>query len=115
MLLLCVLLNTSGRCKVATVGDVSSSMHITTYQSLRIQLVQNVPDHGPMRSGTFRANINVDKTYSLEHFVYLVGLHIYYKMVHGPYNNKLGPILFAVVLWGREKSLKALQDSQFVA
>ena len=24
-----------------------------------------------------------------KHFVYLVGLHIYYKMIHGPYNVKL--------------------------
>ena len=25
----------------------------------------------------------------IQHFVYLVGLHIYYKMIHGPYNIKL--------------------------
>ena len=31
----------------------------------------------------------MNKTYSLKHFVYLVGLHIYYKMIHGPYNVKL--------------------------
>ena len=31
----------------------------------------------------------LNKTYSLKHFVYLVGLHIYYKMIHGPYNVKL--------------------------
>ena len=30
---------------------------ITTYQSLRIQLVQNVPDDGPMKSEKCRANI----------------------------------------------------------
>ena len=36
--------------------DVSSSTRITTYQSLRIQLVQNAPDDGPMRSETCRAN-----------------------------------------------------------
>ena len=24
----------------------------------------------------------------LKHFVYLVGLHIYYKMIHDPYNIK---------------------------
>ena len=35
--------------------DVSSSTRITTYQSLRIQLVQNAPDDGPMRSETCRA------------------------------------------------------------
>ena len=28
----------------------------------------------------------LNKTHSLKHFVYLVGLHIYYKMIHGPYN-----------------------------
>jgi hypothetical protein len=31
----------------------------------------------------------MNKTQSLENFVYLVGLHIYYKMIHGPYNIKL--------------------------
>ena len=36
------------------------SMRITTYQSLRIQLVQNAPDDGPMRSETCRANISVE-------------------------------------------------------
>ena len=33
----------------------------------------------------------LNKTQSLKHFVYLVGLHIYYKMIHGPYNIKLLP------------------------
>ena len=31
----------------------------------------------------------MNKTQSLKDFVYLVGLHIYYKMIHGPYNIKL--------------------------
>ena len=31
----------------------------------------------------------MNKTQSLKNFVYLVGLHIYYKMIHGPYNIKL--------------------------
>ena len=63
VVLLCVLLDTSRL-------DVSSSTRSsTTYQSLRIQLVQNAPDDG--------------------HFVYLVGLHIYYKMIHGPYSVML--------------------------
>ena len=31
----------------------------------------------------------MNKTYSLKHFVYFVELHIYYKMIHGPYNIKL--------------------------
>ena len=31
----------------------------------------------------------MNKTHSLKHFVYLVGLHIYYKMIHGPYNLKI--------------------------
>ena len=30
----------------------------------------------------------------LQHFVYLVGLHIYYKMIHGPYNIKLNVEVF---------------------
>ena len=37
--------------------DVSSSTRITTYQNLPIQLVQNAPDDGPMRSGTCRAKL----------------------------------------------------------
>ena len=41
--------------------DVSSSTNSsTTYQSLQIQLVQNAPDDGPMRSETCRANISVE-------------------------------------------------------
>ena len=51
VVLLCVLLDTL---------DVSSSTRITTYQSLRIQLVRNAPDDGPMRSETCRANINAE-------------------------------------------------------
>ena len=35
------------------------------------------------------ANISAEQTHLLKHFVYLVGLHIYYKMRHGPYNIKL--------------------------
>ena len=31
----------------------------------------------------------LNKSYSLKHFVYLVGLHIYYKMTHGLYSVKL--------------------------
>ena len=31
----------------------------------------------------------MNKTHSLTHFVYLVGLYIYYKMIHGHYNIKL--------------------------
>ena len=34
----------------------------------------------------------MNKTHSFKHFVYLVGLHIYYKMIHGPYNIKVGLI-----------------------
>ena len=41
--------------------DVSSSTHgITTYQSLRIQLVKDAPDVGPVRSETCRANISAE-------------------------------------------------------
>ena len=31
----------------------------------------------------------MNKTQSLKNFLYLVGLHVYYKMIHGPYNIKL--------------------------
>ena len=40
--------------------DVPSSTRITTYHSLRIQLVQNAPDDGPVRSETCRANISAE-------------------------------------------------------
>ena len=76
--------------------DVSNSTRITTYQSLRIQLVKNAPDDGPMRSETCRANIYDEWTQPLKNFVYLVGLHIYYKMIHGPYNIKLWKISLTV-------------------
>ena len=40
---------------------VCGSTHsITTYQSLRIQFVQNAPDNGPMRTETCRANISAE-------------------------------------------------------
>ena len=32
--------------------------------------------------------LDTSSRYSLKHFVYLVGLHICYKMIHGPYNIK---------------------------
>ena len=66
-----VLLDTSSRYEVWL--DVSSST-----------LVKNTSEVGPVRSETCRANIN---------FVYLTGLHIYYKMIYGPYNMKLIPLL----------------------
>ena len=36
----------------------------------------------------------LNKTQSSENFVYLVGLHVYYKMIHGPYNTK-----FTLIIW----------------
>ena len=30
----------------------------------------------------------MNKTHALKHFVHLVRLHIYYKMIHAPYNIK---------------------------
>ena len=42
----------------AVFADLVCSTRITTYQSLRIQLVQNAPDDGPVRSETCRANIS---------------------------------------------------------
>ena len=51
----------TGECPVSRYRlDVSSSTRITTYQSLRIQLVQNAADDGPMRSETCRANISTE-------------------------------------------------------
>ena len=38
----------------------------------------------------------LNKTHSLKHFVYLVGLHIYYKMIHGPYSIKVLPSSFPI-------------------
>ena len=49
-------------------GNTRTTRHVQPlrlYQSLRIQLVQNAPDDGPMRSETCRANISAEKTYSL--------------------------------------------------
>ena len=43
----------------------------------------------------------MNKTYSLKHFVYLVGLHIYYKMIHGPYNIKEFFIRLLGLIWLR--------------
>ena len=40
--------------------DVSSSTRIATYQSLRIQLVQDAPDDGPMTFETSSANISAE-------------------------------------------------------
>ena len=58
--------------------DVSTSTHSsTTYKSLEIQLVQNAPDDGPVRSETCRANTSAEYTHSLKNYLYLVGLHIY--------------------------------------
>ena len=37
-----------------------TTVRIATSQSLRIQLVQNAPDDGPMRSETCRANISAE-------------------------------------------------------
>ena len=45
--------------------------------NLHIQLVQNAPDDGPVRSETCRANICDEQTHSLKHSVYPVGLHVY--------------------------------------
>ena len=36
----------------------------------------------------------MNKTQSLKNFVYLVGLHIYYKMIHAPYNIKSEVLLY---------------------
>ena len=41
-------------------ADLVCSTRITTYQSLHIQLVQNAPDDGPMRSEKCRTNISAE-------------------------------------------------------
>ena len=50
----------------AVFADLVCGNTRTTYQSLRIQLVQNAPDDGPVRSETCRANICDEQTYSLK-------------------------------------------------
>ena len=62
-----ILLDTSPTVATLQRPDVLSSTHSSnTYQSLRIQLVQNAPDDGPMRSETCRANKKCwKKTFSL--------------------------------------------------
>ena len=62
-----------------TTRHVPSSTHSsTTYQSLRIQLVQNAPDDGPTRSEICRANKKCwIKIYSLRPHCVFCGLHIY--------------------------------------
>ena len=42
-------------------GRVELYAYYSTYQSLHLQLVQNAPDDGPMRSKTRRANLRTDK------------------------------------------------------
>ena len=39
---------------------VCGNTRITTYQSLRLQFVQNVPGDGPMRPETCRVNISAE-------------------------------------------------------
>ena len=34
----------------------------------------------------------MNKTQSLENFVFLVGLHVYYSMIHGPYNIEVAEV-----------------------
>ena len=69
-----VLFDTSSPYKV--VGR--TSMHITTYQSLQTQLLQNAPDDGPTRSETCRAKLKCWlKLTHWDHTVYLVGLYMY--------------------------------------
>ena len=68
-------------------GNTHTTRHVQPLQtlqwldvsnSLQIELVQNAPDDGPMRSETCRANKKcwIKLTHS-DHIVYLVGLHIY--------------------------------------
>ena len=41
----------------------------------------------------------MNKTQSLKNYVYLVELHIYYKMIHGPYNIKLQAVFCDSLQW----------------
>ena len=50
----------STRTAVTTAGRVEEYEYYSTYQSLRIQLLQNAPDDGPMRSETCRANTSAE-------------------------------------------------------
>ena len=54
----------------------------------------------------------LNKTYSLNHIVYLVGLHIYiyiyYKMIHGPYNVK------SIGLLQRDQQMHTLEQNYHV-
>ena len=43
-------------------------------------------------------HVELNKTHSLKHFVYVVGLHIYCKMIHGPYNVKFWGMFYIMVL-----------------
>ena len=40
----------------------------------------------------------MNKTQSLKNLVYLVGLHIYYKMIHAHYKIKLAVFIFRIQL-----------------
>jgi hypothetical protein len=50
---------------------------------------------------SFGQSVNKDNhTYlELKHFVYLVGLHVYYKVIHGPYSVKLTNICYTYQCW----------------
>ena len=58
-----VLLDTSSRYKVAERirnGWTGRVVRVLPHTNLRIQLVQNAPDDGPMRSETCRSNISAE-------------------------------------------------------
>ena len=94
VVLLCVLLDTSSRyfvtagwtCRVVRVLPHTKSAHTACKQTL-LKMHRWGPKHVEL-------TYVMHKTHSLKHFVYLVGLHIYYKMTHGPYNIKLHWINF---------------------
>ena len=47
-------------CAVIQNHSYKPTLYYSTYQNLRIQLVQNAPDDGPVRSETCRANISAE-------------------------------------------------------
>ena len=52
----------------------------------------------------------MNETQSLKNFVYLVWLHIYYKMIHGPYSIKLISYVFQSFFCTEDGSRKFLRN-----
>ena len=85
VVLLCVLLDTSSRygctCRVVRVLPNTKVCKYSLYKMLLMR-----DRWGPKH---VELTYVLSKTYSLRPHLYLVGLHIHYKMIHGRYNVKL--------------------------